>query len=221
MKPPVPIPPRLSRLTIVCIVLFVFLTALHVFGMSRVHLVEYRWQRTLPSSAESVPSEHGLSFSLFKTTFALALRSLKLSSHSGVLTCGYSEYISYGSDSLKLSQQWSDHQGWAARQINDVTPANPFVMSSQSVDGGVQIGGIGVITTSRQGETGTALRIPIAYLLILLLIPPLLAWSRRRRFVHRLNAGQCLRCSYTLDGVPTCPECGTAAPLPVSATVTG
>lgn len=202
MKPPVPIPKRFPRSSVTCLIVIAFLTVLWLLSDRRVYSIGYNWQQMLPPVATASSTEYGLEIS-----------DIWVLSNSGVFVLSCSAYTSFDTNRDDLLTRWREHHGWHAMGFGDtvVLPRrNPFANEITNVDGGFQLSGLGVITSSRQGEKAVAFTIPILYLILLASLPVMLALQRRRRYFQRLRAGQCVRCGYSLSGVGTCPECGTA-----------
>lgn len=202
MEPSVPIPKRFPRSSVTCLIVIAFLTALWLLSDRRVYSIGYNWQQMLPPVATPLSTEYSLEIS-----------DIGVRSNSGVIVLSRSAYTSYDSNRDDLVIRWREHHGWHGMGFGDtvVLPRrNPFANEFKNVDGGFQLFGLGVITSSRQGEKAVAFTIPILYLILLASLPVMLALQRRRRYFQRLRAGHCVRCGYSLGGVGTCPECGTA-----------
>jgi hypothetical protein len=209
MPPPFRVPPRFSRVTIGCLIVAALLVVLWILGDTRVQRIAYHWQEQVNQSTavnETVQSRPGTAPVL---DAALALRKISLSNNSGVVTVAYSQYTSYHSNPDELLKLWKHHHGWAMNAHSKVPRSNPFIIPAHIAYTGVQVAGLGIIQSSRQGEDSTALRVPIPFLIVFMMIPPAIAAWRRHRLLQRSGSGQCLCCGYLLDGAAICPECGT------------
>lgn len=212
MKPPVPVPPRFPRSSVVCLVIIAFLAVLWVVGDRRVQSVAYEWQKLLPAQAASPANPP--SGNAPEKWYALELSSVTFSNLSGAMYCVYGKYTSYDKDREELLKRWSAHRGWSYVSVvykMGLSRKNPFSNVTSDVDGGFQILGFGVVRSSRQGSDDTSLIIPILYPMLLLSIPVIVAIRRHRRYLKRLQGNQCLRCGYVLGGASVCPECGTSS----------
>jgi len=209
MPPPVRVPPRFPRATIGCLIVAALLVVLWILGDTRVHRIAYHWQEQLNQSTAVNEAVHSSPGTVPVLDAALALRTISLSNNSGVVTVAYSQYTSYHSNAGELLKLWKHHHGWALNAYSDIPRSNPFIIPAHIAYTGVQVAGLGIIQSSRQGEDATALRVPIPFLIAFMLIPPAIAARRRHRLLQRSVSGQCLCCGYFLDGAAICPECGT------------
>lgn len=209
MSSAVTIPPRFSRIMIGCLIVVALLMVLWMLGDTRLQRVAYNWQEQLNSSPVSAGSAQAGPGTSTTAEISLAIRTVSFSNNSGVIALSYSQYTSYDSDATELLKRWQHHHGWAFNAYSDVPRSNPFSIPARIAYSGVQVAGFGIIQSSRQGEDATTLRVPIPFLIVLIMIPPACAAWRRRRLLQRTRNGLCLRCGYLLSGAATCPECGT------------
>lgn len=194
----------------ICLILIALLAALWIVGDTRVQVLRCKWQRFIETESSSyVIDANGRMTHRYH--FALAIRELSISNASGVVMFSLSEYTSVDADRDALLARWKDHRGWDFSAHSGLARSNPFSIPDRITYSGPEVGGLGLIQASRQGEDATTLRIPILYIMLLLAMSPAVAFHRRRRYLQRLRAGQCLRCGYSMGGVSVCPECGTPA----------
>lgn len=211
MKPPVPIPKRFPRSSVIGLIIAALLSVIWIAGDKRVQMMQYKWQKLL--SAQSGTTSNPSRATILAMMHALELHSMTFTNSSGKLHFGHGVYTSYDEELQALLARWSEHQGWSTVGFDSelvVPRSNPFGNDIPNSDDRFQIFGFGIVKSSRQGELSTALTVPILYLILLACVPFVVTSHHRYRYLKRNKAGQCVCCGYVLGGVSTCPECGTA-----------